>query len=124
VIAVADPGGTGGVDGRRDYADKKHVTPLRAWVARRGLKPVDRADRGGQRTLAFVTVLRVVPAGADLAQLNRGLQRFAGGVGVASAVFAFIEGFYNPRRRHSTLGYLSPAASLGARRIRRFECMS
>lgn len=23
--------------------------------------------------------------------------------------FAFIEGFYNPRRRHSTLGYLSPA---------------
>lgn len=26
------------------------------------------------------------------------------------AVFAFIEGFYNPRRRHSSLGYLSPAA--------------
>lgn len=25
-----------------------------------------------------------------------------------SAVFAFIEGFYNPRRRHSALGYLSP----------------
>ncbi len=25
------------------------------------------------------------------------------------AVFAFIEGFYNPRRRHSSLGYLSPA---------------
>ena len=24
------------------------------------------------------------------------------------AVFAFIEGFYNPRRRHSSLGYLSP----------------
>jgi putative transposase len=28
--------------------------------------------------------------------------------GLASAVLAFIEGFYNPRRRHSTLGYLSP----------------
>ncbi len=28
---------------------------------------------------------------------------------LGSAVFAFIEGFYNPRRRHSTLGYLSPA---------------
>jgi putative transposase len=28
---------------------------------------------------------------------------------LAQAVFAFIEGFYNPRRRHSTLGYLSPA---------------
>ena len=26
-----------------------------------------------------------------------------------NAVFAFIEGFYNPRRRHSSLGYLSPA---------------
>ena len=25
------------------------------------------------------------------------------------AVFSFIEGFYNPRRRHSTLGDLSPA---------------
>jgi putative transposase len=26
-----------------------------------------------------------------------------------TAVFDFIEGFYNPRRRHSALGYLSPA---------------
>jgi len=25
-----------------------------------------------------------------------------------TAVFAFIEGFYNPRRRHSSIGYLSP----------------
>ena len=25
-----------------------------------------------------------------------------------AAVFEYIEGFYNPRRRHSTLGYLSP----------------
>jgi putative transposase len=24
------------------------------------------------------------------------------------AVFAFIEGFYNPTRRHSALGYVSP----------------
>ena len=24
-------------------------------------------------------------------------------------VFEFIEGFYNPTRRHSTIGYLSPA---------------
>ena len=26
-----------------------------------------------------------------------------------TAVFEYIEGWYNPRRRHSTLGYLSPA---------------
>jgi transposase InsO family protein len=25
-----------------------------------------------------------------------------------SAVFGFIEGFYNPRRRHSSIGYISP----------------
>ena len=25
-----------------------------------------------------------------------------------SAVFEFVEGFYNPRRRHSSIGYLSP----------------
>ncbi len=28
---------------------------------------------------------------------------------LGQAVFAYIEAFYNPRRRHSTLGYLSPA---------------
>ena len=28
---------------------------------------------------------------------------------LADAAFAHFEGFYNPRRRHSTLGYLSPA---------------
>ena len=26
------------------------------------------------------------------------------------AIFRYIETWYNPRRRHSTLGYLSPAA--------------
>ena len=26
-----------------------------------------------------------------------------------SAIFAFTEAWYNPRRRHSTLGYVSPA---------------
>jgi transposase InsO family protein len=28
---------------------------------------------------------------------------------LANAVFANLKGFYNPRRRHSALGYLSPA---------------
>src|SRR5699024_9393456 len=27
-----------------------------------------------------------------------------------TAVFAYLETWYNPKRRHSTLGYLSPAA--------------
>ena len=27
-----------------------------------------------------------------------------------AAIFAFIEGWYNTRRRHSSIGYLSPAA--------------
>ena len=29
-------------------------------------------------------------------------------VELASAIFEWIEGWYNPRRRHSGLGYLSP----------------
>ncbi|WP_425414823.1 IS3 family transposase [Phycicoccus jejuensis] len=29
-------------------------------------------------------------------------------VELAAAIFEWIEGWYNPRRRHSTLGYLSP----------------
>jgi putative transposase len=28
--------------------------------------------------------------------------------GLAQAIFEWIEAFYNPTRRHSTLGYLSP----------------
>ena len=35
-------------------------------------------------------------------------QRFKTQAEARSAVFAFIEGFYNPRRRHSSIGYLSP----------------
>jgi putative transposase len=35
-------------------------------------------------------------------------QRFKTQAEARSAVFTFIEGFYNPRRRHSSIGYLSP----------------
>jgi len=35
-------------------------------------------------------------------------RRFKTQIEARSAVFAFIEGFYNPRRRHSSLKYLSP----------------
>ena len=35
-------------------------------------------------------------------------QRFATPAEARLAVFDFIEGWYNPRRRHSALDYLSP----------------
>jgi putative transposase len=35
-------------------------------------------------------------------------RRFATRVEAREAIFEFVETFYNPRRRHSTLGYLSP----------------
>lgn len=38
--------------------------------------------------------------------LNR--RRFHTQAEAKRAVFQFIEGWYNPRRRHSALGYLSP----------------
>jgi putative transposase len=34
--------------------------------------------------------------------------RFKTQVEARRTVFEFIEGFYNPRRRHSSIGYLSP----------------
>jgi len=36
-------------------------------------------------------------------------QRWTTRAELASAIFEYIEGFYNPRRRHSALAYLSPA---------------
>jgi len=35
-------------------------------------------------------------------------RRFRSQAEARMAVFTFIEGWYNPRRRHSALGYLSP----------------
>jgi putative transposase len=36
-------------------------------------------------------------------------RKFRTQVEARMAIFEFIEGWYNPRRRHSSLGYLSPA---------------
>jgi hypothetical protein len=40
--------------------------------------------------------------------------RFATRTQARTAVFDYLERFYNPQRRHSTLGYLSPADYEGA----------
>ena len=40
---------------------------------------------------------------------------------LANAIFDFIEAFYNPRRRHSSLGYLSPADYEAAHQAKRAE---
>jgi Integrase core domain len=37
-----------------------------------------------------------------------GRRRFKTQAEARIAVFEFVEGFYNPRRRHSSIGYLSP----------------
>ena len=37
-------------------------------------------------------------------------QRFATHADARAGIFDFIEGWYNPRRRHSALDYVSPAA--------------
>ena len=39
----------------------------------------------------------------------------------SKAIGQYIEGFYNPRRRHSSLGYVSPAAFETAHRTRNRE---
>ena len=44
--------------------------------------------------------------------------RFATKAEAQIAVFRFIEGFYNPSRRHSSIGYLSPAKFEGRLSIR------
>jgi transposase InsO family protein len=49
-----------------------------------------------------------VPAHAECELLHR--HRFATQAAARLAVFDYIEGWYNPRRRHSALGYLSPIA--------------
>ncbi len=43
---------------------------------------------------------------------------------VRSAIFEYIEGFYNPRRRHSALGYLSPTEFEEVRHRRRRRCVT
>jgi putative transposase len=37
-------------------------------------------------------------------------RRFRNHAEARAELFRFIEGWYNPRRRHSALGYLSPVA--------------
>ena len=76
----------------------------------RGVLPVDRvraALQGGRRPTLDGLGRRRVRQRA-LQELLRDRKRFQTQAEAKMAVFAFIEGFYNPRRRHSSLGQISP----------------
>jgi putative transposase len=99
------------------------------WTRRPGAGVVHHSDRGCQYTsLTFGRRCReagIVPsmgrrgdaydnavAEAFFATLETELlmrQSFPHRGAARAAIFDYIEGFYNPRRQHSTLGYLSPA---------------
>ena len=49
-----------------------------------------------------------IPKCLQPSKRSGGLPRAEDPAEARSAVFSFIEGFYNPRRRHSSIGYLSP----------------
>src|SRR3990170_1651450 len=72
------------------------------WHRRPAAGLVHHSDRGGQYvSLIFGQTARA--AGIDISM-------GAKGCALDNAVFAWIEGWYNRRRLHSTLGYLAPAA--------------
>ena len=99
-----------------------------AWVQRRPREVIHHSDRGCQYTsYAFGKRCRemgIMPsmgsvgdaydnamAESFFATLERELlnrRRFKTQTEVRMAVFEWIEGWYNPHRRHSSLGYLSP----------------
>jgi hypothetical protein len=67
--------------------------------------------RGSETRTVPVTATQEFFATLECELLDR--RRFKTQAEARIAVFEFIEGFYNPRRRHSSLGYLSPI---------KFEC--
>ena len=79
---------------------------IRNWLAQ-SERNAGRGD-GGLTTAEREELIR-------LRRENRQLRlercRFKTQTEARSAVFAFIEGFYNPRRRHSSIGYLSPCGN-------------
>ena len=85
-----------------DHGSPIHVLGVRAAAPRRRAARLDghRRRRPGQRRrrvlLRFAAVRAARPA------------HWATRAELARAIFEWIEAFYNPTRRHSTLGYLSP----------------
>jgi len=74
-----------------------------ALVTRRPKDVIHHSDQGSQYTsIAFGQRCR------NASVRPRDRCRFKTQAEARSAVFAFVEGFYNPRRRHSSIGYLSP----------------
>lgn len=59
--------------------------------------------------VADITYLRTWEGWLYLAAVQDAFSRRIVGWGLETAVFDYIETFYNRRRRHSTLGMLSPA---------------
>jgi putative transposase len=116
---------------RDDLAADLVVDAISMAVARRRPEPgvVHHSDRGAQyRSLAFGRTLRDsgivasmgsrgdaydnAPAESVMSTIKTELvkrQRFRTRDQARLEVFSYIEGFYNPLRRHSALGYLSPA---------------
>jgi putative transposase len=68
---------------------------------------IHHSDQGSQYTSTYDSAM----CESFLATLEcelLGRRRFKTQAEARTAVFEFIEGFYNPRRRHSSIGYLSP----------------
>lgn len=87
------------------------VDALQMAISQRRPEPglIHHSDQGSQYvSLAFGQAAR----GAGFVTLKKELvhrNSWPTRTELVSAVFEYIEGFYNPRRRHSTLGMLSPA---------------
>lgn len=101
---------------------------MAVWNRRPGRGVIHHSDHGSQYTaLAFTKRLKQADLVGSMGSVGDALDnaltesffatlqtelldrdRWATRQNLATAIFSYIEGFYNRRRRHSALGYLSP----------------